>query len=91
MFVLYSDVGDERTLCFVFDCYVSDKNTLYLEFFSDVSDERTFCFAFDCSVSDTRTLNLYFIVTLLLSARCVLYLIVTLVISAHYICTSLPR
>ena len=32
IFVLYSDINDERTLCFVFDCYVSDKHTLHLYF-----------------------------------------------------------
>ena len=32
IFVLYSDVSDERTFCSVFDCYVSDKCTLYLYF-----------------------------------------------------------
>ena len=30
MFVVYSDVIAERTFCFLFDCYVRDKRTLYL-------------------------------------------------------------
>ena len=32
VFVLYSDVSDERRLCFVLDCYLSDKSTMYLYF-----------------------------------------------------------
>ena len=30
--VLYSDVSDERRLCFLLDCYLSDKSTIYLYF-----------------------------------------------------------
>ena len=30
--MLYSDVSDERTLCFVLDRYVSNKRALYLYF-----------------------------------------------------------
>ena len=32
IFVLYSDVSDERRLCFVLDCSISDKSTIYLYF-----------------------------------------------------------
>ena len=81
-FVLY-----ERTFYFVFDCYVSNKRTLYLYYVIDVSDKRTFYFVFDCYVSNKRTLYLYFVVTLAINALSILYLIVTLVIGAHYIST----
>ena len=48
IFVFYSDVSDERMLCFVFNCYVSNRRTLYFVLYSEVSDERTLCFVFDC-------------------------------------------
>ena len=70
-------MSNKRTLCFVFDCYLSDKCILYFVPYSDVSDERRLCFVLDCYLSDKITIYLYFIVTLLISARSVLYLIVT--------------
>ena len=103
LYLLYSDVDDEHTFCFVFYCYVSDKHKLYLYFivtsvmsarcvlyllYSDVDDEHTFCFVFYCYVSDKHKLYLYSIVTLSPCAPSVLYLIVPLVISVDYMCTS---
>ena len=91
MFVLYYNVSDKRTLCFVFDCNIGEKCSLYLYFVvTSVISARSVLYLF-FYVIDKRTLYLYYIVTIVISARSVFYFIATLVISANYIGTSLLR
>ena len=91
IFVLYSDVSDERIFCFVFDCCVRDKYTLYLYFIVTLLPSVRCVLYLIVSLVISTHYTCSFIVTLVISALFVLYLIVTLVISAHYSFTLLPR
>ena len=63
---------------FVFDCYVSNKRTLYLYFIVTLAMRARSVLYLIVTLVMSAHYILYFIVTLVMSERSVLYLIVTL-------------